>query len=80
MKWPWTAREDHMDSREAPPGETQEPTSLAEARAARRVSEQGLAHARQRDPAVRRIASSLRAHRGENHFAEMLGTIFKEHP
>lgn len=78
MKWPWTKRGDQMGSRQVPAKGDQQPTSLDEARAARRTSEQGLAHARQRDPTVRRVAGSLRTHRDENHFAEMLETIFKE--
>ena len=61
------------------PEPTQEPTSLAEAQHARKTSEAGLAAARARDPAVRRVAGSLRELRRENHFADLIGTVFREH-
>jgi hypothetical protein len=54
-----------------------QPTSLDEAVAARQQSERALHEARQRDPAVRRLAAALRAHRDENHFADMMNVIFK---
>jgi hypothetical protein len=55
-----------------------QPTSLDEAREARRRAESALAEANGRAPEVTRVAGNLRAHRVRNHFAESMGEIFKE--
>jgi hypothetical protein len=44
-------------------------TEMSEATAARRISEEGLRHAQQRDPSVRAAGRSLRDLRARNGFA-----------
>jgi hypothetical protein len=51
-------------------------TSIEEARAARKQSEQGLAEAVSREGTVRHVANSLRALRHENHFASAIEAVF----
>jgi hypothetical protein len=64
--------------REVEPVHAPEPTNLDEARRARQISEDGLQHARVRDPVVRDRAGALRGLRQENHFAESMQKIFRE--
>jgi hypothetical protein len=59
-------------------GVSVQPTSLDEAREARRRAELARDEAVTRSPEVRRVAANLRQHRVRNHFAESLGDIFKE--
>lgn len=60
------------------PGVSVPPTSLDEAREARRRAEKARDEAASRAPEVSRVAGNLRAHRVRNHFAESMGEIFKE--
>lgn len=79
MRWPWQRREDdRMEDRQQRPTDLGGATTIEEARAARRRSEAGLDEARQRDPAVRRLAGSLRSHRTDR-FAGEMDSIFREH-
>lgn len=73
MRFGRRKRESMQDDRSVP-----EPTSLSEARAARRISEAGLKRALARGPEVRAVTASLRDHRRDNHFAEMLEQSFRQ--
>ena len=61
------------------PAFPREPTSLADAQHARAVSEAGLRAAKAQDRDVRKAAASLRQLRGDNHFADMMAAVFREH-
>jgi hypothetical protein len=61
------------------PALPREPTSLADAQHARAVSEAGLQAAKAQDPTVRKAAASLRQLRRDNHFADMMTAVFREH-
>jgi hypothetical protein len=77
VRLPWSRKRERNVDRTAPPERAG--TDLGEAQQARAHAERELESAQRRDPAVRRVAASLRAHRRDNHFAGMLETIFREH-